>query len=95
MAPDGNLEFLGRTDQQVKIRGFRIELGEIEAALAGLPAVRQAAVMARDEGGERRLVAYVVPREGSRGSPAAWRAALAPLPEYMVPSAYVVLGSCR
>ena len=92
--PDGNLGFHGRADQQVKIRGFRIEPGEVEAALAGLPSVAQAAVLARTEGGEPRLVAYVVPREGSAGSPAAWRAALALcLPEYMVPSSYVVLGS--
>jgi amino acid adenylation domain-containing protein len=61
--PDGRLQFLGRGDHQVKVRGFRIELGEIEAQLARHPALREVAVVAREEGsGEgSRLVAYVVP----------------------------------
>jgi amino acid adenylation domain-containing protein len=93
---DGDLEYLGRIDHQVKIRGFRIELGEIESALAAHPAVREAAVMARAEGAhaeERRLVAYVVP-EGAAPSLTELREALAAgLPEYMLPSALVVLES--
>src|SRR6185503_18364408 len=61
--PDGAIEFLGRLDEQLKIRGYRIEVGEIEAALAQHPAVREGIVMARNElAGEKRLVAYVVPK---------------------------------
>ncbi|MFL6262992.1 MAG: amino acid adenylation domain-containing protein, partial [Thermoanaerobaculia bacterium] len=89
---DGDLEYLGRIDHQVKIRGFRIELGEIESALAAQPAVREAVVLAREDGGEKRLVAYVVP-DGPAPTLAGLRAALAGgLPEYMLPSALVVLG---
>lgn len=91
--PDGSLLFLGRTDQQVKIRGFRIEPGEIETALARHPAVRQAVVVARaDAGGEARLVAYVVAAEGTSPTPLELRQSLrGRLPEYMIPSAVVLL----
>ncbi|MEW6367293.1 MAG: amino acid adenylation domain-containing protein [Acidobacteriota bacterium] len=93
--PDGVIEFLGRVDHQVKIRGFRIELGEIEACLAEHPDVQDCVVLAReDDPGEKRLVAYLVPREGHRrpsGDVRAWLRAK--LPEYMVPAAFVMLDS--
>jgi amino acid adenylation domain-containing protein len=93
---DGILELLGRIDHQVKVRGFRIELGEIETALAGHPGVAQAVVVLReggDRGGERRLVAYMVPA-GEAPTPAALRDWLrGRLPEPMQPAAFVFLPS--
>ncbi|KGX14161.1 non-ribosomal peptide synthetase [Burkholderia pseudomallei] len=92
--PDGMLDCIGRADFQVKIRGFRIELGEIEACLLEHGALAQAAVLARDDGGDggKTLVAYYVPRTGHEDGAPALRAHLAArLPEYMVPAAYVRL----
>jgi amino acid adenylation domain-containing protein len=95
--PDGNVEFIGRSDQQVKIRGFRIELEEIEAVLSRHPGVREAAVLAREEaGGDRRLVAYVVPNEdeATNLSVSALRECVqAKLPDYMTPAVFVKLSA--
>jgi amino acid adenylation domain-containing protein len=93
--PDGSLEYLGRIDFQVKVRGFRIELGEIESTLRAHPAVAGAVVVARQEAtGDKRLVAYVVPSSGQAPEVDALRQHLrARLPEYMVPSAFVLLDA--
>lgn len=97
--PDGNLEFLGRADFQVKLRGHRIEIGEIEKALESQAGVAQAVVVAVEFKPEskiedKRLVAYVVGKAGADPKIASLRAALAAaLPEYMVPSNFMVLDS--
>ena len=91
--PDGVMEFLGRSDQQVKIRGFRIEPGEIEAALRQHPAVKDAAVIAREDiPGERQLVAYCMLRGEAEDEIAGLRSYLKrKLPAHMIPSAFMAL----
>jgi aspartate racemase len=93
--PDGNIEFLGRTDHQVKLRGFRIELEEIKAVLGQHPDVRETVVITRgDQPGEKRLVAYVVMNRTSNTTTDQLREFLREkLPDYMVPSSFVVLDS--
>ncbi|MEG4404822.1 amino acid adenylation domain-containing protein [Microcoleus sp. MON2_D5] len=102
--PDGNIEFMGRSDHQVKVRGFRIELGEIEAVLSQYPAVREAIALVREDNpGDKRLVAYIVANSELR----AGHGDTTPtdsefinhlrvfvkqkLPQYMMPSAFVLL----
>jgi amino acid adenylation domain-containing protein len=97
--PDGNLEFLGRADFQVKLRGFRIEVGEIETVLESQENVAQAVVATFEfktgsKVEDKRLVAYVVPKAGTALKVADLRSALAAaLPEYMVPSNFVILDA--
>jgi hypothetical protein len=89
---DSTIDCLGRVDHQVKVRGFRIELGEIESVLEQHPAVRQAAVIVRqDEPGDARLVAYWTSHEPSLAIGELRRHVGAALPEYMVPSIFVEL----
>ncbi len=92
--PDGNLEFLGRLDQQVKLRGHRIEPGEIETVLRNEASVSEALVVVREDSpGERKLVAYVVAGGDALTLGVAGLRALlkSKLPDYMVPSAFVLL----
>lgn len=94
--PDGNIEFLGRTDHQVKIRGFRIELGEIEAQILRYPGVSEVLVIAREERDNTNyLAAYWVAISGFEQSPAdimlLKEYLKSRLPDYMIPSAFVQL----
>jgi amino acid adenylation domain-containing protein len=93
MLPDGQIEFLGRSDEQIKIRGYRIEPGEIAAALDRHPAIQSSCVAAySNERGESRLAAYIVPASKACPNPAQLRAFLGDsLPDYMVPSTFVRL----
>jgi amino acid adenylation domain-containing protein len=92
-SPDGSLQFLGRVDTQVKVRGFRVEPGEIEAILSSHPAVRDAVVVARGAGADRRLFAYVVARDASLTTAQLHAHAQQRLPDYMVPSAFAFMDT--
>jgi len=93
--PDGQLAFLGRIDEQIKVRGFRVEPNEVSAALNRHSSVLHSAVVARDIApGDRRLVAYLVPRAESRPTLSELRHFLAArLPDFMVPGTFVMLES--
>ena len=91
---DGELEFIARADHQVKLRGFRIELGEIESLLKRHEGLQNAAVILWEQANDKRLVAYVEPREGQNPAAEALREYLrAKLPGYMVPSVFMFLQS--
>ncbi|MDZ7342104.1 MAG: non-ribosomal peptide synthase/polyketide synthase, partial [candidate division KSB1 bacterium] len=92
---DGNIEFLGRIDNQVKIRGFRIELGEIESVLGKHDQVKEVAVTAREDApGSKRLVAYIVSKNGVQPTVGEFHSFLKEqLPDYMVPSYFVFLDA--
>ncbi|WP_142399776.1 condensation domain-containing protein, partial [Mycobacterium marinum] len=88
--PDGQLQYLGRADEQVKIRGYRIECGEVTAALAALDGVEHAVVIAREDTGQPRLVAYYTTTSGTGLDTTDIRASLGQvLPAYMVPAAFI------
>ncbi len=92
--PNGEIEYLGRSDNQVKIRGIRVELGEIEAVLASQPKVRDAVVILADRSGHQRLTAYIVVRSGLRADVDELRRFMrSRVPEHMVPSDYLVVDA--
>ncbi len=93
--PDGNIDFLGRNDFQVKIRGHRIELGEIETLLDQHPTIQKSVVIAReDTPGDKQLVAYIILQNTQAPTSSDFRAYLRDtLPEYMIPSAFVILDA--
>lgn len=93
--PSGEIEFLGRRDEQVKIRGFRVEAGEVEAALGQYANIRECVVVARQVAdGQKQLIAYVVPTRDPAPTSNELRGFLqSKLPDYMVPSAFVILSA--
>jgi thioesterase domain-containing protein len=94
MTPDGCLFHLGRKDFQVKIRGYRVEVGEVEMALVDIEGVKEAVVVARGDPGDHRLVAYFVASGKPAPTVSTLRRVLAEkLPDYMVPSAFVMLDA--
>lgn len=91
---NGEFAFLGRVDDQIKIRGYRIEPGEVIAVLDTHPGVRSSVVVAREDGSEKRLVAYVIAQEGMMLTDAALRGYLRQqLPEHLVPAQFVQIAA--
>jgi amino acid adenylation domain-containing protein len=94
LRPDGRVEFFGRADAQVKIRGFRVELGEIEQRLLEHPAVREAVCIVREDvPGDQRIAAYLVAAADAPPADDLRRTLARQLPDYMLPSAFVVLDA--
>jgi hypothetical protein len=94
LTPDELIDFVGRAGDQVKIRGFRVAVAEVETALASDPGVTQAVVVAKEaEGGDKRLIGYVVAAGGAIGVAALRAHVRQVLPEYMVPVAFVVIDA--
>jgi AMP-binding enzyme C-terminal domain/Phosphopantetheine attachment site/AMP-binding enzyme len=92
LRPDGEIEYLGRTDFQVKIRGFRVEPGEIEERLEKHPTVGHAVVISYPAPEGSRIAAYLTPRNGVAPDAAELRVFLRQsLPEHMIPSVFVGL----
>jgi acyl-coenzyme A synthetase/AMP-(fatty) acid ligase/acyl carrier protein len=92
LLPDGSIEFVGRSDRQIKVRGFRVDPSEVESALGGHAGVAQCVVLARRSPSANRLLAYVVPRgHASLRIPELRRFLAQRVPDYMVPSAWVIL----
>jgi amino acid adenylation domain-containing protein len=92
--PDGEIEYIGRADDQLKIRGFRVEPGEIEAALREHPAVAEALVLGSDDdGGAKRLVAYLVGEESAASAGELREHLGRTLPEYMIPAVFEFLDA--
>jgi acyl-coenzyme A synthetase/AMP-(fatty) acid ligase/acyl carrier protein len=89
--PNGELEYLGRSDQQIKLRGYRIELGEIENALTTQPGIDHAIVTIReDQPGDPRLIAYIIPTPNTTPNPTTIRNTTTQLlPNYMIPAAII------
>ena len=91
--PDGNIEYLGRTDDQIKIRGYRVELGEIESVLQECELVKQAVVLAKEyREGSKQLVGYVV-SNNEFNKEAILSHLSNKLPGYMIPSLWVEMES--
>src|SRR5262249_15955038 len=91
---DGTIEYLGRIDAQVKVPGFRIELGDIEAAFRAQDGVAETVVLAHEQtGGDRTLVAYVVPSDSGLALDELRAAVKRRLPEYMAPARVVILSA--
>ncbi len=92
-APDGTIEYLGRNDDQVKVRGFRIELGEVQVALAKHPGLKEVSIKARDDRGEKVIVAYVIAKEAPPTISELREFLKDHLPGYMIPSYFIFMDA--